>query len=524
MSSPVQENGGAYADTDAFAGLVFAISGKFTESHAAISALIRRNAGDIKASVTKAVTHLVSTLDDFNSRSTKVEKALSNGIPIVTERWVRESIEANEALPLRPEFVLHPGNRPLAESEEATKAKASPRTASIDEGRKAELEAPTAAEDLAAAGPAPVIVDESKLPSAAVTMAKDASLPVLHPTIGAMHPTEPPAAALAPTEAQAPAPAQAAPSTVVPPPVEQLPTAVQPAATSPEAETQRIEATAAAAIPPVPAPSHEALVEAARANEPMAVVEEAEAKAPEKRKMEETLTPNELPLPLEEPPAKKAKLDTEEAAKETTPTVSAAAAASEETAMPDVLERAPPAESGAGTAAVLPPSQAIPLAAAPPPATDVTPSGAETGGPTSMRETQRAYDLKVLSRREYSPSSAHELSGLIEKQLLEGINVHNDSTEGFGSLADVFARGVDGGAVLVENVRDYAGEDYFNLITYARQGKEFGSVHRNDEVLSCGLLRDGNLSAVRAEDQNLMERLMHVHQPIVPIRSDSASS
>jgi hypothetical protein len=55
---------------------------------------------------------------------------------------------------------------------------------------------------------------------------------------------------------------------------------------------------------------------------------------------------------------------------------------------------------------------------------------------------------------------------------------------------DVFARGVDGGAVLVENVRDYAGEDYFNLITYARQGKEFGSVHRNDEVLSCGLLRD----------------------------------
>ena len=54
-SSPVQENGGAYADTDAFAGLVFAISGKFTESHAAISSLIRRNAGDIKASVTKAV-------------------------------------------------------------------------------------------------------------------------------------------------------------------------------------------------------------------------------------------------------------------------------------------------------------------------------------------------------------------------------------------------------------------------------------------------------------------------------------
>jgi hypothetical protein len=48
--------------------------------------------------------------------------------------------------------------------------------------------------------------------------------------------------------------------------------------------------------------------------------------------------------------------------------------------------------------------------------------------------------------------------------------------------------------VLVENVRDYAGEDYFNLITYARQGKEFGSVHRNDEVLSCGLLRDVRLT------------------------------
>jgi hypothetical protein len=123
-------------------------------------------------------------------------------------------------------------------------------------------------------------------------------------------------------------------------------------------------------------------------------------------------------------------------------------------------------------------------------------------------------------------------------------------------MADVFTRGVDGGAVLVENVRDYAGKDYFTIITYARQGKEFGSVHRNDEILSCGLLRDvrapslslsvtcahddgddthaqprvgfrtcaqGKLSAVRVEDQPVMERLMHVHQPIVPI-SGSASS
>jgi hypothetical protein len=59
-----------------------------------------------------------------------------------------------------------------------------------------------------------------------------------------------------------------------------------------------------------------------------------------------------------------------------------------------------------------------------------------------------------------------------------------------GSLADVFARGVDGGAVLVESVRDYHGQDYFTLITYGRGGKEFGSLHRNDEVISCGLMRD----------------------------------
>jgi hypothetical protein len=68
--------------------------------------------------------------------------------------------------------------------------------------------------------------------------------------------------------------------------------------------------------------------------------------------------------------------------------------------------------------------------------------------------------------------------------------VHTDSTAGFGSLAEVFARGVDGGAVLVESVRDYHGQDYFTLITYGRGGKEFGSLHRNDEIISCGLMRD----------------------------------
>jgi hypothetical protein len=502
---------GAYADTDALVGLVFALSGKFTEPHAALTSLIKRNAADVKASVTKAVTHLVSTMDDVEAKSTKVQKALASGIPIVTERWVRESIEANEPLPLRPEFVLHPGSKPLAESEDATKPK-SPRTASIDEGRKAEQpgEASTAeaskgpaaaaAAPAAAGGAEPGRIDESRLPSTLLTQAKDAALPVLHPTIGEMHPPEHPAVPSEPLKEEQKQKQQQpiVASTEAPAALPYAPS-VAAAAAAAAAETARIESTAAADIPPVAPPTHEALMQEASSapGAMMRMEEEAEERVEEprggeKRKVEEAQGPLEGLVQLEEPPHKRQKkLDEGAAAAGETPVVEMA--------------------GGEEAAGELRSESAA------------TPSGAETGGPSAMQVTQRTYDLKVLERKEHGPSTAHELGGQVEKQLLEGINVHNDSTAGFGSLAEVFARGVDGGAVLVESVRDYHGQDNFTLITYGRGGKEFGSLHRNDEVISCGLMRDGKLSAVRAEDADLMDRLMHVHVPIVPIASSTAS-
>jgi hypothetical protein len=239
-------------------------------------------------------------------------------------------------------------------------------------------------------------IDESHLPSALLTQAKDAALPILHPTIGEMHPVPPPPTAL-PANAAAPI------STVVPPPIAELPTAVQPPAETPspapleappspiaspegagslavatpaeaeaEAETLRIEETAAAVIPPLPSPSHETLVQAAKANEPMEE-EEPIPEAGEKRKLDETRAALDMPPQMEEPPIKRQKLD-EDAAEMVTETPSTVTdTASSDSAAP--LEREPPAESGEGTAAVLPPSQAIPLAAAPPPALGITPSG-----------------------------------------------------------------------------------------------------------------------------------------------------
>lgn len=80
--------------------------------------------------------------------------------------------------------------------------------------------------------------------------------------------------------------------------------------------------------------------------------------------------------------------------------------------------------------------------------------------------------------------------------------VERDPTAaGFGSVADVMERGdgVDGGAVLVENLRDYENQDYYTLITYALRGKEFGSLHRNDETVSCGFMKNVPSTSMRDE-------------------------
>jgi hypothetical protein len=167
-----------------------------------------------------------------------------------------------------------------------------------------------------------------------------------------------------------------------------LPYAPSVAAAAAAAETARIESTAAADIPPVAAPTHEALMrEASSAPGAMMRMEEEEAAAVgrveeprggEKRKVEEAQGPLEGLVQLEEPPHKRQKKADE------------GAAAAGET---PVVEMA----GGEEAAGKLRPESAA------------TPSGAETGGPSAMQVTQRTYDLKVLERKEHGPRYSSSL-------------------------------------------------------------------------------------------------------------------
>ena len=65
--------------------LVVCLSGKLSQSRSDFQAYINDNGGQCKNSVTKAVTHLVTTSEELFACTSKVIKAQSYGIPIVSE-------------------------------------------------------------------------------------------------------------------------------------------------------------------------------------------------------------------------------------------------------------------------------------------------------------------------------------------------------------------------------------------------------------------------------------------------------
>lgn len=83
--------------SDALADKVFALSGTLTKTRDEISTLIEENGGTVASSVTKKVTHLITTEEDFAAASNKVETAKKNGIFIVNEDWLHDSIKDGSA-------------------------------------------------------------------------------------------------------------------------------------------------------------------------------------------------------------------------------------------------------------------------------------------------------------------------------------------------------------------------------------------------------------------------------------------
>ncbi|KAK6528039.1 hypothetical protein TWF281_009296 [Arthrobotrys megalospora] len=104
--------------------LIFALSGSFEGyTKKEVESLIANNGGAVKASVTKAVTHLITTPEDYMKNTTKVGNASANGIPIVTISWLEDSVKKGKK---QAESKYDP-SKPAKAS--ASKAAAAPKAA-----------------------------------------------------------------------------------------------------------------------------------------------------------------------------------------------------------------------------------------------------------------------------------------------------------------------------------------------------------------------------------------------------------
>eukprot|EP00039_Didymoeca_costata_P018537 m.333884 g.333884 ORF g.333884 m.333884 type:complete len:688 (-) comp17240_c0_seq1:115-2178(-) len=74
-------------------GLTICISGSFSVSRAQMKLRIEEEGGKVAGSLTKAVTHLLSSEDEVAKGTAKVLKAQDTDVPIVTEEFIDDSIE-----------------------------------------------------------------------------------------------------------------------------------------------------------------------------------------------------------------------------------------------------------------------------------------------------------------------------------------------------------------------------------------------------------------------------------------------
>ncbi|CAK0799263.1 unnamed protein product [Prorocentrum cordatum] len=81
-----------------FKGQTFALSGKLALPRKEYEETIRKHGGDVAASVTTAVTFLISTEDDVKAVSQKVATALGRKLPVVQEGFVGACVTAKRLL------------------------------------------------------------------------------------------------------------------------------------------------------------------------------------------------------------------------------------------------------------------------------------------------------------------------------------------------------------------------------------------------------------------------------------------
>lgn len=83
------------SDEAVFEGMVVAVSGTFSVSQSEIKKLLESNGATIANSVTRKVTHLITTPHELSIETAKVVAARKNSLPILSEEFVHSSIKAS---------------------------------------------------------------------------------------------------------------------------------------------------------------------------------------------------------------------------------------------------------------------------------------------------------------------------------------------------------------------------------------------------------------------------------------------
>ncbi|KAK1965331.1 PARP-domain-containing protein [Colletotrichum sublineola] len=80
-------------------GVVIAISGTFDKKRTELESWLSSLGAGIAKSVTKKTTHLITTPEDFNARTSKVVSAQKNDLPVVSLQWAEDCESQGSLLP-----------------------------------------------------------------------------------------------------------------------------------------------------------------------------------------------------------------------------------------------------------------------------------------------------------------------------------------------------------------------------------------------------------------------------------------
>eukprot|EP00698_Gefionella_okellyi_P015443 TRINITY_DN4356_c0_g4_i1.p1 TRINITY_DN4356_c0_g4~~TRINITY_DN4356_c0_g4_i1.p1 ORF type:complete len:688 (+),score=193.99 TRINITY_DN4356_c0_g4_i1:102-2165(+) len=124
------------AGSSVFDGITMAVGGTFTLSQKEVKDLIESNGGTVAGSVTKAVTHLITTDGEYAAETAKIKAAKKNGIFILSESFLHDSIKAGKLADPKKYPIGDGAGAASAEEEEseeekkpAKKTKAAPKAA-----------------------------------------------------------------------------------------------------------------------------------------------------------------------------------------------------------------------------------------------------------------------------------------------------------------------------------------------------------------------------------------------------------